>query len=98
MNDLKKYIEGNIDLVTSFFEENDLGIKAIAPEASFLIWLDCRALGLAQKDLMARFSDAGVVFNDGASYGTGGEGFARMNIGCPRSVVKEALDRIKKGF
>lgn len=98
LNELKKYLEGNIDLVKSFFDENDLGIKAVVPDASFLVWLDCRALGLAQKDLMARFRDAGVVFNDGASYGTGGEGFARMNIGCPRSVVKEALDRIKKGF
>ena len=98
LNDLKKYLEGNIDLVVSFFKENDLGIKAVAPEASFLVWLDCRPLGLAQKDLMTRFSDAGVIFNNGASYGTGGEGFARMNVGCPRSVVREALDRIKKGF
>ena len=98
LNDLKKYLEGNINLVKEFFDENDLGIKAVVPEASFLVWLDCRALGMEQDALMKRFGDSGVVFNNGASYGPGGEGFARMNVGCPRSVLKEALERIKKGF
>lgn len=96
---VKKYIEGNLDLVYDFFKDNDLGIKAVMPEASFLIWLDCRSLGLSQAELMSRFSDdAGIILNDGISYGTGGEGFVRMNVGCPRSVVEEALSRIRKTF
>jgi cystathionine beta-lyase len=96
---LKRYLEGNIDKVMSFFEDNDLGIKAVRPDASFLVWLDCRALGLPQSELMRRFSeDAGILLNNGASYGTGGEGFARLNIGCPASVVDEALARIKRAF
>ena len=99
LNDLKRYLEGNIDLVVSFFEENDLGIKAVAPEASFLVWLDCRSLGLSQDGLMSRFrDDAGIELNNGASYGTGGEGFVRLNIGCPRAIVKGALSRIKATF
>ena len=96
---LKRYLEGNIGKVIGFFDDNDLGIKAVRPEASFLIWLDCRALGLPQAELMRRFSeDAGIVLNNGASYGTGGEGFVRLNIGCPASVVDEALARIRRTF
>ena len=98
LNDLKRYLEGNIDLVKSFFEENALGIKAVLPEASFLVWLDCRALGLDDDSLMKRFTDAGVILSRGASYGSGGEGFVRMNVGCPQAVLQAALERIKKGL
>ena len=98
LNDLKRYIEGNVDQVKEFFEQNSMGIKAVSPEASFLVWLDCRTLGLDDDSLMKRFGDAGVVLSRGASYGTGGEGFVRMNVGCPRSVLLEALERIKKGL
>lgn len=96
LDSLKRYLEGNIDCVVRFFEQNQLGIKAIQPEASFLVWLDCRALGLPQDRLMQFFADeAGIILNNGASYGTGGEGFVRLNIGCPASVVEEALRRIQ---
>ena len=94
--DLKQYLEGNIATIETFFAENDCGIRVIRPEASFLVWLDCRALGLPQQELVSLFNDkAGVVINDGASYGTGGEGFIRLNIGCPRSIVEEACRRIE---
>ena len=96
---LKHYLEGNIDRVERFFSDNDLGIKAIRPEASFLVWLDCRALGLSQEELMDRFrTRAKVIPSNGASYGVGGEGFLRLNIGCPASVLDEALERIHKAF
>ncbi|MBQ6437534.1 MAG: pyridoxal phosphate-dependent aminotransferase [Bacteroidales bacterium] len=96
---LKKYLAGNVDLVMDFFARNDLGIKAVRPEASFLVWLDCRSLGLSQKELLARFEDgAGVIMTDGEFFGTGGTGFVRLNIGCPRSMVENALSRIKKEF
>ena len=96
---LKDYIRGNIDCVMDFFASNDLGITAIRPEASFLVWLDCRSLGLSQEELMKRFrDDAGVFLSDGAVYGKGGEGFVRLNIGCPRSIVKDAMERIRAAF
>ena len=99
LDSLKRYLEGNIDRVVRFFEQNQLGIMAIRPEASFLVWLDCRALGLPQDRLMQFFADeAGIILNNGASYGTGGEGFVRLNIGCPASVVEEALRRIGRGL
>ena len=96
---LKKYLEGNIDRVIDFFRDNDLGIVPIRPEASFLVWLNCRAMGLPQDRLMTFFREkAGVYLSDGASYGTGGEGFVRLNIGCPRSVLDAALENIMNAF
>ena len=94
LQSLKEYLQGNIREVVDFFSTNDLGIKAIQPQASFLVWLDCRAMGLGQDELMRFFSDKGLLLSNGAAYGQGGEGFVRMNIGCPRKIVKEALGRI----
>ena len=99
LNDLKKYLEGNITCLEERLKASPetRGIRAVRPQASFLLWLDCRELGLPQEALMALFNEkAGVVVNNGASYGTGGAGFVRLNIGCPRSVVEEALDRIAR--
>ena len=96
LQSLREYLQGNIEEVIGFFSKNDLGIKAIPPQASFLVWLDCRAMGLSQEELMRFFSDqAGLLLSNGAMYGQGGEGFVRMNIGCPRKIVKEALERIQ---
>ena len=96
LQSLREYLQGNIREVIDFFSSNSLGIKAIQPQASFLVWLDCRAMGLSQEELMRFFSDkAGLLLSNGAMYGQGGEGFVRMNIGCPRKIVKEALVRIK---
>jgi cystathionine beta-lyase len=94
---LKRYLEGNIARVERFFADNDLGIKVFRPDASFLVWLDCRGLGLAQEELMDTFrAKAKIIPSNGASYGPGGEGFLRLNIGCPASVLDEALERIRK--
>ena len=96
---LKEYIQGNIDFVMEFFAENRLGITPIRPEASFLVWLDCRALGLPQEELLNGFREKAKVFlSDGAAYGIGGEGFVRLNIGCPRSILSEALEHIREQF
>lgn len=92
---LKRYLEGNIDCTMQVLNGSQ-GIRAIRPQASFLVWLDCQELGLPQEELVSLFNDkAGVVVNNGATYGPGGEGFIRLNIGCPRSVVLEALERIR---
>ena len=99
LNYLKKYIEGNIFQVEKFVATNDIGIKSIRPQASFLMWLDCRELELPQEELMDRFiKKAKVIPSNGASYGPGGEGFIRLNLGCPITVLQEALDRIAKAF
>ena len=99
LESLKAYLEGNIAVVERFFNDNELGIKTIRPQASFLVWLDCRDLGLTQDRLMDLFrSKAKVIPSDGSSYGQGGEGFVRLNIGCPASVLENALGQIREAI
>lgn len=96
---LKRYIEGNIERAYNFFAEHQMGLKAFRPSTSFLLWIDCRPLRLPQDQLMARFKDgAKVILSNGAGYGAGGEGFVRMNLGCPAFVLDKALARIGQEF
>lgn len=89
------YIQGNIDYVSNFLKKNLPAIKVIPPHASYLLWLDCRELGLSQEALNAFFVDkAHLALNDGAMFGKEGIGFMRMNIGCPRSVVEKAMNQL----
>jgi cystathionine beta-lyase len=99
LSSLKRYIEGNISVVEKFFNDGNTGIRALRPQASFLVWLDCRALGLPQEELMDFFrKEAKIIPSDGSSYGQGGEGFVRLNVGCPRATLDEALSRIRRAF
>ena len=66
------------------------------PQATYLIWLNCKDLGLTPKELQKFFlEEAKVAMNEGSSFGPGGAGFMRMNIACPRSRLVEALNRIE---
>lgn len=90
------YIEGNIMFVEDYLKENLPQIKPLRPQASFLVWLDCRGLRLQHAALVHLFVDeAGLALNDGEMFGKGGEGFMRMNIASPRAVLREALGRLK---
>lgn len=90
------YIEGNIMFVEDYLKENIPQIKPLRPQASFLVWLDCRGLHLQHDALVSLFVDeAGLALNDGEMFGKGGEGFMRMNIASPRAVLREALGRLK---
>ena len=94
---LVRYLEGNVKEVEGFCRTSLPGIKVIRPQASFLVWLDCRGLGLEHDDLIDLFvSKAGLALNDGAMFGKEGSGFMRMNIGCPRSTVRLALEKLAK--
>lgn len=67
--------------------------------ASYLVWLDCRELGLTQKELNAFFVDeVHLALNDGEMFGKEGIGFMRMNIGCPRSVVEQAMHQLEVAY
>ncbi len=91
-----EYIEGNRDYAIDYFRTRIPSIKPVMPEGTYLLWLDCRALGLSPVELRAFFnSKARVGLNDGPSFGQGGEGFQRMNLGCPRNTLTEALRRIE---
>jgi cystathionine beta-lyase len=97
LKEVMEYIQGNVDLVVDFCKLRIPKIKPMIPEATYLIWLDCRELGLKGQELK-RFmiEEAKVGFNDGPTFGHGGEGFQRMNVGCPRSVVREALKQMER--
>ncbi|MDE5988325.1 MAG: PatB family C-S lyase [Duncaniella sp.] len=94
--EMLRYIESNIDFVISYCEEHIPQIKPLRPQASFLIWLDCRGLGLDHDRLIDLFvRKARLALNDGEMFGPEGKGFMRLNIASPRAVVCEALDRLK---
>jgi cystathionine beta-lyase len=96
LNEVIQYIQGNIDLVCKFLESRIPEIKPMVPEATYLIWLDCRELGLPANKLFKFMVDrAKVGFNDGRMFGAGGEGFQRMNVGCPRSIVEKGLVQLE---
>lgn len=97
LEQLLVYLQGNIDFTEEFLRENVPGIRMIRPEASFLIFLDCRELQLSQPELVARFVEqAGLALNDGELFGPEGRGFMRLNIACPRSELKRALERLAR--
>ncbi len=94
-----KYIAGNIDYVDSFLKEHTPKIRAVRPEASFLMWLDCRELHLDQKELNRFFVEgAGLALNDGESFGREGIGFMRLNIATPRSVLEKAMAQLAAAY
>lgn len=97
MCQMLKYVENNILFVDKFLKENIPQIKAVIPEASFLIWLDCRELGLKQYELVFLFVNwARLALNNGVMFGAEGEGFMRMNVGTSRSVLEQALAQLKE--
>ena len=90
------YIQGNIEFVEDFCREHIPQIRPLRPQASFLVWLDCRRLGLDREGLNRLFIDgAGLALNDGEMFSPGGEGFMRLNVGTSRSVLKDALERLR---
>ena len=90
------YIQDNIDYVADELDRISSGrIRVYRPQASFLIWLDCRGLGLSHEQLTDFFvKDAKLALNDGAMFGAEGTGFMRMNVATPRCVIDESLRRI----
>ncbi|MFA8432947.1 MAG: MalY/PatB family protein [Marinifilaceae bacterium] len=99
LKELMEYLKGNVELVRNFLKENLPNVKLIEPESTYLLWLDFNALEMdtdTLQDLM--LTEGKVALNKGTTFGPGGEGFLRMNIACPRSIVQEALERIKKAL
>ena len=96
VDEMLKYVQSNVDFVDSYLKNNIPEIKTILPEASFLIWLDCRSLNLSQNELVKLFVDkAGLALNDGSIFGPGGEGFMRLNVGTSKVILEKALSNLK---
>lgn len=97
LEELLDYLEGNVNYIKSFIEEKIPKIKMLKPEGTYLLWLDMRGLGMKQKDLDEfLLNKVKVKLISGSIFGDTGEGFQRMNIGCPRSIVKEVLERLEE--
>jgi cystathionine beta-lyase len=94
LTDCLSYLEANRDYLMEFIAERMPGIRAIAPEATYLAWLDCSGLGLAQGAYRFFLEQARVALSDGPIYGRGGAGFVRLNFGCPRSTLAAGLERM----
>lgn len=89
------YLEGNRDYALRRLTAELPEVRVSKPEGTFLLWLDCNAFDLEPEELYETVSCKGRVgLNDGRSFGPGGEGFLRLNIGCPRSLLTEGLDRL----
>lgn len=89
------YVEGNIEFIEDFCAQHIPQIKPIRPQASFLVWLDCRGLGLSHEELIDLFvNKAALALNDGDMFSPGGEGFMRLNVGTSRTILEKAMNQL----
>ena len=95
LDELLFYLEDNRDFLIRTIQTKMPEIKVHAPEGTYLAWLDCRQLNLEPSACQFFIEQARVALNDGANFGRGGAGFARLNFGCPRSLLEEALERMQ---
>jgi cystathionine beta-lyase len=92
-----EYLQDNLDFMRAYLADRIPRIKIIEPQGTYLIWLDCRELGMDNHTLRSFMREkARVGLDDGFVFGEYGNGFQRINIACPRSILEEALSRIEK--
>ena len=97
LQQMLNYVQGNVDEVIHYIEKYIPQLKVIVPQASYLVFIDFSALQLSQKEIVALCTDkAHLALNDGAISGEEGKGYMRINLACPRSVVKQALIQLKE--
>ncbi len=99
LNELIPYLQKHIETVATFCKEELPLLKVYIPEASYLVWIDCRALGLSDSELKKALIEKGeIAVSPGVAYGPGGEQFIRINVGCTEATLKEGLRRLKRAF
>ena len=96
---LLKYLKGNIEFIENFVHKNLKNVKLVPMEATYLAWLDFNGTGLSPEQIeKAVRQKARLWLNNGFLFGKNGEGFQRLNLACPRSILAEALNRLKVVF
>ena len=99
LEELKIYLKSNIDFVRKFLKDKLPNIKLIEPEGTYLLWLDCRELGLSEKERQGLIQNKAKLWLDtGTMFGKAGAGFERINIACPRKTLEEAMNRLKEAI
>lgn len=99
LEQILSYLKGNYEYLESYLAKHIPQVKVVKPEGTYLVWLDCKELGLSSEAMSAFFmEDARVYLDDGTMFGEQGDGFERINIACPRSILVEALERIRQAI
>jgi cystathionine beta-lyase len=99
LDELLAYVQGNYGLVTRFLADKIPAVKASPLEGTYLAWLDMRGLKLSDEQVKEKLQrEAGVWLDEGRMFGRGGEGFQRLNLACPRSILSNALERMAHAF
>ncbi len=99
LEQLLKYLEGNIDYLVDFMQKHLPSVKVMKPEGTYLVWMDFRDTNIDTKKLKKFIIDeAGLGLSDGFLFGEEGLGFQRLNLACPRSVLKKGLERLNRAF
>jgi cystathionine beta-lyase len=97
LDELMEYLDRNADFVEDYCKKMIPEIVPAEPEATYMIWLDCRKLGMSGKELQNFFVHrAGIGMNEGSTFGPGGEGFMRMNLGTTHQTVRKAMEQVEK--
>ncbi len=96
--ELLVYLRANRDFAVEYIQTHMPQLRTARPEATYLLWIDCRAANLPKAPDKFFLEQAKVAVNDGAWFGTGGEGFVRLNFGCPRATLLEGLTRMKNAL
>jgi cystathionine beta-lyase len=94
LDDLMATLDGNRRLLADTVARDLPALRMALPEATYLAWLDCRGAGIPGNPGKFFLDEARVALNDGEAFGPGGEGFVRLNFGCTREVLAEALARM----
>ncbi|MEL7644359.1 MAG: aminotransferase class I/II-fold pyridoxal phosphate-dependent enzyme, partial [bacterium] len=92
------YLESNRDYLVKFIQSELPALKTSCPEATYLAWIDCRGLGLDEPPSDFFLREGKVALNAGEEFGHGGEGFVRLNFGCPRSFLEDGLNRMARAI
>ena len=94
---LNEYLHGNYRFSREYFDRNLPQYPVLPLEGTYLVWVDCRASGLTSDELETKLlEEAKLRINPGAIYGEAGRDFIRLNIACPRKLLAEGLDRLRK--
>lgn len=97
LDELLAYLQSNRDLVARFAQQELPGVEMTPMEGTYLAWLDCRSTGL-ENPYRFFLEEGRVALSDGADFGPGGEGFVRLNFGCPRAMLQDALERMRRAL
>jgi cystathionine beta-lyase len=99
LDQLIVYLQSNINFVSDFLEKEIPQISFQKPEATYLLWLNCKSLNMNDDELNNFFiNDAGLGLNMGSSFGPGGSGYMRMNVACPHIQLETALKKLKQAL